>query len=271
MSTNTTYSLEDVLDPKELQKLGSPDEIREEPDAQVVEWDEALAVTTPGNSIASSMDRFKAGNLTPAQFRTLEGFYSEFTDNGERVVFVEHDVKELLGDQAMVMTQEFDEAYAVAVRTPEDAMDVIREYDQHYAGNVEQQFREEIDARHAVMPVIYNGDGVITETGVSLMGGNGVLTSDDSPSVNELLEKDVSEMEAEGLNMDTYPAPERAEADQYIDIRLPPGYDEATHHATNNSLIMEVDGEKQMKALTPGQEVIGYEENNGVYTIQIGE
>jgi len=217
------------------------------------------------------MDRFKAGNMTRAQFQTLEGFYSEFTENRERVVFVEEDIKELLGDQAMATTQEFEDAYAVAVRTPEQAMEVIREYDQNYAGNVEEEFMEGINSRHAVMPVLYDESGVLTETGVSLMGGDGVLTSDDSPPIDQLMDKEIEgAVGPDRLEMNTYPAQDSSEADCYIDVMLPPDYEHATHHTTNNSVIMEVDGEKQLEDIRPEQEVKGYKENNGVYTIEIG-
>ena len=98
------YSLEDVLDPEDLQTLESSERIKEQPDTQPVHWDDMLAVTTPGSSIASSMDRFKPGFMTGPYRRIVQGLGSEFAENNERVVFVDEDLKDLLGDRAMAVT-----------------------------------------------------------------------------------------------------------------------------------------------------------------------
>lgn len=270
MSTRTEYSITDVLSSQELQKLGSPDIVRQEPDAEVIEWDEDSAVTTPGSSIAASMDRFKAGNMTPAQRNTLERFYSEFTESGERVVFVDEELRELLGDKAVARLMDFEEGYAVTVRSPEEAQEVIERYDQQYAGDVEQHFWDQVESNHAVMPALYDASGVIDETGISLMSGEGILKSDDGKNVDQLMEEDLEgEIDPNGINIARYEAPEAAEAEYFVDAMLPAGYEEVDHEVRRDSLVIEADGQKEMKSVPEINEVLGYEENNGIYTVEI--
>ena len=279
VSNEIEYSLEDVLDHEELQKFETPQKIEQQPDAQVVHWDDMLAVTTPGSSIASSMDRFKAGDMNLSHFRTVQGFASEFTENNEQLVFVNADLKELLGDQAMAVTQETDQTYAVAVRTPEEALDTVRKYDRNYAGDVEGDFWDEITSRHAVMPVLYNSDDeLVSDTGVALMGGRGVMTGDDSITAEQLLEEDEVPREARAESMDTteaeldsYPAPDSVEAERYVDVMLPPGYKQIGHQENDTTLVIEIDGEKQMlETISQDQSVLDYHERNGVYSIELG-
>lgn len=270
VSTRTEYSLDDVLTPEELQKLGNPDLVREEPDAQVAEWESVSAVTTHGASIASSMDRFSAGNLTPAQADTLEGLHREFTENGERVVFVSEKLRQLLGDKAVARLEDFDEGYAVAVRSPEEVEEVIERYSQQYTGNVEQHFRDRIESNHAVMPALYDASGVIDETGVALMEGEGILKSDDGKNLDQLMQQDLEgEMDPNEININRYEAPEPADAEYFVDVMLPAGYEEVDHDVKRDSLVIEADGEKAMKSLPEINEVLDYEENNGIYTVEI--
>ena len=271
VSKEVKYSLEEVLNPEDLQNLESPQRIEQQPDAQVVHWEDMLAVTTPGNSIASSLDRFDAGDMTMPQFRTLRGFYGEFTENNEHVVFVNEELKELLGDQAMAITQGVEEAYPVAVRSPEDALDVVTNYDQNYAGNVEQEFWEEINSRHAVAPVLYNEEGMISDTGMALMGSEEMISGDETMTAEQILQEDVSLREMGGADLQTHEAPESAEAERYVDIMLPPNYNEVDHYEEGSSLVIQIDGQNQLvKGLIPSHEVVDYTENNGVYTIELG-
>lgn len=270
MSTRTSYSLDDILTTEELQKLGTPDTTKQRPDAEVTEWENNSAVTTAGSSVAASMDRFRAGNVTPAQARTLEGFYSEFSDDGQRVVFVDDELHELLGDQAFARMEEFDQAYAVKVQSPEEAEDIITWYDENYAGDVEDTFWQEVKANHAVMPVVYDQEGVVDEIGISLMSGEGILRSDDSPAAEQLLEEDVEgSVDTESLQMQRYPAPEDVEASFYLDVQLPPQYDDAKYSIENNSIVVEVDDQKEIQSFIRPPEILGEEENNGVYTFEI--
>jgi hypothetical protein len=270
VSTRTEYSITDVLSPQELQKLGSPDLVRERPDAEVVEWDGVSAVTAPATSIASSMDRFMAGRTTAAQENTLEGFYSEFTENDEKVVFVDKELRKLLGDQAVARIDNFEDSYAVAVRSPEEVQDVVERYDQNYAGNVEEFFWDQIQANHAVMPVLYTSAGVVPETAVSLMEGDGILQGEDGSTADELLSQELEgQMDPDSLNITRYEAPEASEAEYFVDVMLPQGYDEADHEIRRNSLIVEADEQKAMESMPEVNEVLDYEENNGVYTVEI--
>jgi hypothetical protein len=43
--------------------MGPGGEVIQEPDAEVIRWDEDVAITTPGTSIASYMDRLAAGYI----------------------------------------------------------------------------------------------------------------------------------------------------------------------------------------------------------------
>lgn len=270
MSTKTEYSITDVLSPQELQKLGSPDIVRQEPDAEVIEWEEDSAVTTPGSSIAASMDRFRAGNMTPAQRNTLEGFYSEFTEAGERVVFVDEELRELLGDKAVARLMDFDEGYAVAVRSPEEAQEVIKRYEQQYAGDVEEHFWDQIEANHAVIPALYDASGVIDQTGISMMSGEGILKSDDGKDADQLMEEDLEgQMDPNDINITRYEAPESAEAEYFVDVMLPAGYEEVNHEVRRDSLIIKADEQREMKSIPEINEVLDYEENNGIYTVEI--
>lgn len=270
VSTGTRYSLDDVLTTEEIQKLGTPDKTEQRPDAEVNEWGRDVAVATAGTSVAASMDRFKAGNLTPAQARTLEGFYSEFVDNGQRVVFVDDELHELLGDQAFARIDEFDQAYAVSVQSPEEAEDVIEWYDENYAGDVVDTFWQEVEANHAVMPVVYNQEGVIDEAGIALMSGDGILRSEDSQSPDQWLEEDVEgSVDTEGLEMERYLAPDQAEASFYLDVQLPPQYEDAGYRVENNSLVVEVDDQQILESFMRQPEILGEEENNGIYSFKI--
>lgn len=272
MSTSSEYRFEDVVNSQTLQNLGTPESRENQPDAEIVRWDDFLAVTTPGSSIAASMDRFKAGNMTAPQRKTLQGFYNEFTDNNERVVFVDKSLKQLLGDQAMAVTSESDETYAVSVRSPQDALEVIEEYERNYAGDVEEEFWDEIDSRHALVPVMYDENGMITDTGLSLMDGEGIMSGDNGINADDLLENE--EIRDSALNdseLKKYPALDSEEAEKYVEVLLPPDYDEVDHWTHGQSLVIEVDGEAEhMETLTPASEVRDYGEKNGIYSIEIG-
>lgn len=272
MSTRANYTIEDVVDHQTLQILGIPEERQEKPDAEVVRWDDFLAVTTSGSSIAASMDRFKAGEMTEPQFSTLEGFYNEFTENGEQVVFVDDSLKELLGDQAMAVTSEFDEAYAVSVKSPQDALEVIEQYERNYAGDVERDFWEEIDSRHAMVPVMYDNEGLLNSTGISLMGGEGIIQADDGITADDLLEEET--MQGSALietEVKRYDAMDAENADRYVDVLLPPDYEEVDHWLDESNLVIDIDGEAEvMETLSPGETVLGYGERNGIYSLEIG-
>ncbi|WEL23341.1 hypothetical protein [Candidatus Nanohalovita haloferacivicina] len=284
MSTSAEHSIEDVLTTEELEKLGKPDVLEEIPDAQVARFGDTSAVTTPGSSIASSMDRFKAGNMTPAQRRTVEGLYSDFADGGERVIFASDEVRDLLGEEAVVKMAGFPQAYAVRVADPQEVADKVDEYDDQYAGNPSEYFWDEIDNNRAVMPAIYDGNGVKDSAPVTLMSGDGVLRSEDGMTAGqfvqnilhakqgELSEDDLEDTEvADPTEIATqrYRAPDSSEAEYELDVMMPSGYEEANFDVGPQSLVIEVDGEKEIVNFPDHPEVLDYEENNGVYTFRI--
>lgn len=283
MSTRAEYSLTDVLTPEELQTVEDPDDIREFPDAEVVEWDETSAVTTPGFSLASSMDRFQ-GSMTPDQRKLLEGFYGEFRENDEAIVFLDEDLRELLGDKAHARFPEDERAYPVALRSAAEAVDVIEEYDSMYAGDIADQFWRSIESNQAVVPALYDEEGVIDETAVSLIYADGVLGSDVNPTPEQMLRKgledpeedletemkSVSEnLESEGLYTETYPATDDEEAERYVSVVLPSDYDSVGWDRSGTSLVIEADGKSRLETLKESEEVLDAEENNGMYTLRI--
>lgn len=284
MSTRAEHSIDDVLTTEELEKLGKPDALEEIPDAQVARFGDTYAVTTPGSSIASSMDRFKAGNLTPAQASALNGFYGEFNENGERVVFVEDEIRELLGEEAVVKMGGFPNAYAVRLADPEEAAEAVERYDDQYAGNTSEYFWNEVENNRAVMPVIKDQQGVRESTPVSLMSGDGILRSENGVTAGEfvenilqrnqgeLSEEDLEDTEAanpNNLSTQRYPAPDNSEAEYILDIMMPAGYDEPEFKSGPQTLVVDVDGQKEMINFPSNPKVLGYEENNGVYTLEI--
>ncbi|QKQ98393.1 hypothetical protein GKQ38_02600 [Candidatus Nanohaloarchaea archaeon] len=272
MSTKSKYSLDDVLTPQELQTLQTPDNIDERPDAEVVEWGDTSAVTTPGFSIASSIERFQGGNLSPAQESALRGFSNEFSEHGENVLFMDDELREVLGDEVVARVQGFEEAYVAKVLSPDQAMDIVERYDDQYLGDVVQRFGEEIDSNHAVLPAIYNDTGLIEERPVALMEGEGLMAGEDSIPVEKMLdeeEDDVGKVDPQSISMKRYPAPEDVEASFYLDVQLPAHYDEASYQVENNSIVIEADGQKELQSFATPPEIIEEDENNGVYSFEI--
>lgn len=268
MSEQFDYSIEDILSTEELETLGRPEEVHHMPDAQVVEWEEDKAVTAPGFSIASSMDRFKAGSLNFHHRQALEGFYSEFVENGERVIFADEELRDIVGERAVARVEGFEDAYAVQVRPPEDALEVVRRYDSEYTGDVEEEFWTRIDANNAVIPVTYDLDGVVDETGISLMAGEGVMASEDIHSLDS--EEDVEAKRIdEDLRINRYEAPEDSDASYHVEVLLPPGFDDISHEIINKGIVIDVDGERELESLPRDMNILDYGENNGIYTVEL--
>lgn len=267
MATEPDYSIDDILSVEELENLGSPHSVWEMPEAQVFEWDDEIAVATPGFSIASSMDRF-AGPMNRPQFQALEGFNSEFTENGRRVVIAGDELRAMVGDQAIARIEGFDESYAVDVRSPDEVIDKIREYHENYSGDVKGDFLSRLDDNNAVLPVIYSNDGVVAQRGVALMEGDGVMmSSDESPE--EIFERLEQGKVQNDIHVDRYEAPDSAEAEYFVDVMLPSNYEDVDHALVNQGLVIEVDEEQVMESFLGDREVHNYSENNGLYTVEL--
>lgn len=272
MSTTSKNTLDDVLNPEELESLGKPEETSTVPDAEITEWQDTTAVTAPASSIAASMDRFRAGNLTPSQASALEGFHSEFVDSGEQVVFVADEIREILEDQAYARLDEDERAYAVNVQPAEEALDVIREYDQAYAGDVEEDFWQDIESNRFVVPVNYNMQGVIPEAPMAVMGSSNLIMSevDSELAMDEMLE-DEERYGREDLFINTYSTSQISESDYHVEIAPPSDFDQMEYSVENGSLEINIDGNThRVKNLGRGITVIGEEERNGRYTVKLG-
>lgn len=284
MSTRAEHSIDDVLTTEELEKLGKPDVVKDIPDAQVAQFEDTYAVTTPGSSIASSMDRFKAGNITPAQQSALEGFYGEFTENRERVVFVDDEIRELLGDEAVVKFGGVPEAYAVRVADPSEAADVVEKYDEQYAGNPSEYFWNEVESNRAVIPVIKDRAGVKDHAPISLMSGDGILRGENGQTAGEFLEdilhrkpgelseedlEDTTPADPTELATQRYEAADDSEAEYVLDVMVPAGYDNAEFDTGPQSLIVESGDQRELISFPENPEIVDYEENNRIYTVRI--
>lgn len=267
MATESDYNIDDILTTEELESLGSPEDSWDMPDAQVFEWDDEVAVATPGFSIASSMDRF-AGPMNRPHFQALEGFNSQFTDNSRRAVIAGEDLRTLVGEKAVARIQGFDESYAVDVRSPDEVLEIIQDYDENYSGQVEEEFWSKLENNNAVLPVIYSTEGVIPQTGIALMEGEGVMTSSDETPTGLMNEVDHSTVD-HNVQVDRYEAPEAAEAEYFVDVMLPPEYDDVNHALVEQGLVIDVDGEKTIENFSGERDIHSYSENNGVYTVEL--
>lgn len=267
MVEETSYGIDDILTVEELESLGSPDSLWEMPDAQVFEWGDNIAVATPGFSIASSMDRF-AGPMNRPQVQALEGFYSEFTEDGKRVVIAGEELRDLVGDKAVARIQGFDESYAVNVRTPDEVTDAISRYHEQYAGDVEGDFWSKVDANNALLPVVYSQEGVVPEMGVALMQGEGMMVSSDVSNEDIFEEVENSTIQND-IHLDRHKAPDSAEAEYFVDIMLPPEYDEVTHEVVEQGIIIDIDGERLLESFPESVSIQDYSERNGLYTIEL--
>ena len=267
MSTEVKYSLEDVLAPHELNKLGNPEKIEQIPSAQAIHWEDNSAVTAPGIAIAASMDRLKAGNLTPSHKRTLKGFQGEFGRNGERVAYTADEIRDILGDQVIARTQLFGKSVPLKLRSPEEAIETIRKYDRNYAGSVEDDFWTAIDARNVVYPVSYGENGVIPEAGITLSSHSGLVP--DEEELSYLLE-DVEKKEDNGLLKKWYLATDEEKAEYMVEIEIPPGADNITHELNGHTLTVSGEDSIYMHNFKQADEVIDYGRNNGVYWLELG-
>ena len=258
-----------ILTVDELENLGAPEQVREIPEAQVVEWEDGTAVATPSFSIAGSMDRFLAGNLSDLQENTLEGFHSEFSEGGNKVVYADEDIRSVVGDQAVARVYGIGE-FSVDVRPPEDALEVIRDYDKQYAGYVDVDFWDRIDSRNAVVPVVYNQGGVVPQTHVALMESEGMVPTEDTLSSEEILDREIESSNiGQELQTERYEAPDDSEAEYVVDVILPQGYDEVGYATVPTGLMVEVDGEQHLENLPGDFEVDSYRENNGVCSFEL--
>jgi len=274
VSTNSRYNIEDVVSQENLQALGEPDQRQIHPEAEIIESGDFTAVTTAGSSIAASIPRLSLGEMDRSRYKLLEGFHGEFADHSENIVFVDESLKNILGDQAIATTENIDNTYAVSVRGPEDALEVVEKYQDQYGGSIEQDFINDIESRRAAIPVLYDKGVLAPEMGITIIDaeeeviqgdigltGDELLEEEESLSANNLSESDVLK----------YPAPEESRAERCIEILLPQGYDEVDYWHDRRNLVVNVDGNPEFEeSLNVGDSVLGYEENNGFYRLEIG-
>ena len=270
VSKQPELGIDEILTTDEQENLGKPERVTRIPEAEVVEWEDGTAVATPGYSIAASMDRFLAGNLGDLQQKALEGFHGEFADGRNKVVYADEDVRDILGDQAVARIQGIGKTFPVDVRPPEDALEVVRRYDQDYTGDVEREFWDRINANNAVVPVIYDMGGVMPKTGIALMESEGMIAREDSISSEELLDNDLESQEIDdGLQIERYEAPEESDAEYFVEVLLPPGSDNLDYDTFTNGLAVSADGQTEMHNLPGNYDIIDHSENNGLYRFEL--
>lgn len=270
MSTRPKYGIRDNLEPEEIEKLPTHEKVRQAPDAQIVEWPDSSAITTPAAPLAWSIDRLKGGGMTPPHYDTLSGFSNEFSENGEPVVIAGKDLRDILGNKAIAKLGELGRVYAVDVRRPREVSDTVDQYKQNYAGNPQEFLSDEIASNHVVMPVLFDESGVIRETPITLMDAEGILQSDRGMTAGELIETELEgTTDIGGMESEKYRAPEDERAEYCLDVMLPPGYDKVDHTVIDDLIIVETEEEKLMETFSDLNEVINYKETNGIYTIEV--
>ena len=271
MSTSTKHSLGDVLEPEKLEELGKPEATTQVPDAELTEWDDMSAVTAPVSSIAASMDRFRAGNLNPAHANALQGFHGEFTDSGEQVVYVGDELKDLIGDQAYAWLGHRDDTFAVRVESAEEALDVIRKYDEQYTGDVEGEFWNAIESNQFAIPVNYDTTGVVPQEGMVVMGTEDLIMSDmdNQAAMDQILEPGEHYTDGE-VNVYTERTPENPEFDYQVDFAFPREHGEVDYRVENGSLIIDSGNTAKAVNNLGDVDIIASEERNGRYTVKLG-
>lgn len=270
MLGNKEHGVEELLTPSEREELGEPQDFHEMPEAEVVEWEDGTVVATPGYSIASSMDRFMAGNLSDLGQETFDGFHSEFSDNGEYVMFLKEDLQDKVGDKAVVKVPGINKTLPVDVRSPEEALEVVRNYDHKYIGDVEDEFWEKIRMRNAVVPVMYNDSGVIPETQMALMESDGIITSNEGLSSEDLLEESELDSDEEtDIQIERYEAPEEADGEYFVEVLPPQGSDTLEYETTKQTFAVSIDGQAALQDMPGEFEVIDESENNGLYRFEL--
>lgn len=272
MSTRAEYTLADVLEDDEImQDFKGEGDVRDLPDAELrLMGEDNVVVTAPGISLADSLDRFK-GPMSASQESYLNGFYGEFRETpGEAVVVVDEELKRFLGDEAVARFPEDDAGYAVDVRAPEEVEDTVQEYDSMYTGDLSEDFRETIRKHRIAVPALWDDSGVIPETAMALMKAEGVAVSDRNPEADELLETDLEgEYDPNSMDMDTLPAPGSEDVEKYVDVLLPPGYEEVRYATSEGRLFVQADD--TIDSTDIGDlDVLNDREKNGVYTLELG-
>lgn len=272
MATGVEYRLEDVLEDDEvLEDFRGEGDVRDFPDAELRVVDESsVVVTAPGVSLADSLDRFK-GPMSPGLRSSLNGFYGEFRDSpGDAVVIVDEELKKFLGDEAIARFPEDDAGYAVAVRSPEEVESKIDEYDRFYTGDLSGDFRDAIGQHRIAVPALYDESGVISETAMSLMKAEGLAISDRSPDPGDLLGTDLEgEYSPDSMDITSTPAPGSEDVQRFVDVLLPPGYDEVRYGTSEGRLFIQADDVIDSTGIGD-LEVVNEREKNGVYTLELG-
>lgn len=271
VSTRAEYTLDDVLEDDEtLERFSDEGDVRDLPEAELRVLDEdGVVVTSPGVSLASTMDRFQ-GPMTPGLRSSINGFYGEFRQNpGEAVVVVDEELKRFLGEEAVARFPDDDAGYAVNVRTPDQVEEVVDEYGELYAGDLSDSFRHSIRKHRIAVPALYDEDGVIDETAMALMNADGVAASDRNPEINEMLAVDLEgDYTPNSIDIRTTPAPESEEAEKYVDVLLPQNYDNVRHTTHEGDLYIQVDNTVDSQSIGD-LDVGSVSENNGVYTLEL--
>ena len=272
VSTRAEYSLEDVLgDDELLEEFRVEGDVRDLPDAELrVVGRDDVVVTSPGVSLAGSFDRFK-GPMSPGLEASLNGFYGEFRDSsGDAVVIVGEELKRFLGDEAVARFPEDDAGYAVDVKVPGEVIDTVDMYDSFYAGDISGDFRKAIEDHRFVVPALYDETGVIPETAIALMNTEGVAVSDRTPEPDDLVGMELEgEYSPDSMDISSVPAPDSGEVKMYVDVLLPPGYDEVRYGTSDGRVFIQA-GEVIDSTSIGDLEILDEEEKNGVYTLELG-
>ncbi|MFB6116385.1 MAG: hypothetical protein ABEK10_02625 [Candidatus Nanosalina sp.] len=272
MSTRAKYTLADVLEDDEImQDFEGEGDVRDLPDAELrLMGEDNVVVTAPGISLADSLDRFK-GPMSPDLRSYLNGFYGEFRETpGEAVVVVDQELKQFLGDEAVARFPEDDAGYVVDVKAPEEVEETVEKYDSHYTGDLSGDFHDSVRQHRFAVPALYDESGVIPETAMALMNAEGVAVSDRNPDAEELLETDLEgEYDPNSMDMNTLPAPGSEDVEKYVDVLLPPGYEEVRYATSEGRLFVQADDTFDSTDIGD-LEVVNERKKNGVYTLELG-
>lgn len=274
MSTEQ-HSLSNVIEPDTLQTLGNPDTTWREPDAEIAEWEDMKAVTAPGYSAASSIDRLK-GRINPLQLRMLEGFDRQVTGSSNRVVFVGDRLKNILGDKALAKPGNLEETtFSVEVRLVEELADRVAEYREMSAKDPVETVYEKAESNDIITSYIADPDSayLLEQTPMALFtlkDRQQVLSGDDNLAlVNKILDEEEKPEQHQEALIEVY----EAEENKYnVTAQLPPTQDDIQVKITDGAIEFTVNNEtydKDHALINSDDQIKEIEQNNGIYNLKI--